>query len=132
MLQSFAASTESGAACLVSERGRLAWEYLCFRTGSGRYTETLDLYTEQSGEQFSGGTVRYRFDSGQWQRVRWNSFGASLGFHSDDEMRRFLGMLRRYRSLVIQVATNQGNLTSTFDLAGTAAMLDEIACPVAG
>ena len=117
------------AAGLVGEEGWLAWEYMCIRIGSG-YTETLDLYTERSGEQFSGGTVRYRFDSGQWQRVRWNSFGASLGFHSDDEMHRFLGMLRRYRSLVIQVATNRGNLTGTFDLAGTAAMLDEIACPV--
>ena len=31
------------AAGLVSNEGQLAWEYMCFRTPSGRYTETLEL-----------------------------------------------------------------------------------------
>ena len=119
------------AAELISNEGHLVWEYMCIRIGSG-YTEALELYTEQSGEQFSNGTVRYRFDSGQWQRVRWNSFGASLGFHSDDNMHRFLGMLRRHRSLELEATINDGRIANTFDLAGTIAMLDEIACPVAG
>ena len=99
-------------------------------TASGRYTESLDLYTERSGEQFSGGTIRYRFDDGQWQRARWNSGGSWLGFHSNEEMRQFLNMLRRYRSLSIEVETNGGQVTTAFNLVGTAATLDEIACPV--
>ena len=118
------------AAALVSDDGRLAWEYMCVRTASGRYTESLDLYTERSGAQFSGGTIRYRFDDGQWQRARWNSGGSWLGFHSNEEMRQFLNMLRRYRSLSIEVETNGGQVTTAFDLVGTAATLDEIACPV--
>ena len=118
------------AAALVSDDGRLAWEYMCVRTASGRYTESLDLYTERSGEQFSGGTIRYRFDDGQWQRARWNSGGSWLGFHSNEEMRQFLNMLRRYRSLSIEVETNGGQVTTAFNLVGTAATLDEIACPV--
>ena len=123
------------AAGLVSDEGRLAWEYMCIRIGGsgGRYTETLELYTERDGDRFNGGTVRYRFDGGQWQRVRWNSFaGASLGFHSDDNMHRFLGMLRRHRSLELEATINEGRVANTFDLAGTIAMLDEIACPVTG
>ena len=121
------------AAGLVSNEGQLAWEYMCFRTPSGRYTETLELYTERDGERFSGGTVRYRFDGGQWQRVRWNSFGgASLGFHSDDNMHRFIGMLRRYRSLELEATINEGRVANIFDLAGTIATLDEIDCPVRG
>ena len=78
------------AASLVSDDGRLAWEYMCVRTASGRYFESLDLYTERSGEQFRGGTIRYRFDDGKWQRARWNSGGSWLGFHSDEEMRQCL------------------------------------------
>ena len=121
------------AAGLVSNEGQLAWEYMCLQTLSGRYIETLDLYTEQDGDRFSGGTVRYRFDGGQWQRVRWNSFGgASLGFHSDDNMHRFLGMLRRYRSLELEATINEGRVANIFDLAGTIATLDEIDCPVRG
>ena len=83
----------------------------------------------QDGEEFSGGTIRYRFDGGRWQRARWNSFGYALGFHSYDEMRRFLGMLRRYNFLSVEVETNRGQVANTFNLAGTIATLDEIACP---
>ena len=118
------------AAALVSNDGRLAWEYTCVRTASGRYTESLELYTERSGEQFRGGTIRYRFDDGEWQRARWNSGGSWLGFHSDEEMRRFLDMLRRYRSLSIELETNGGQVTTAFNLLGTAVTLDEIAYPV--
>ena len=103
------------AASLVSDDGRLAWEYMCVRTTSGRYTESLELYTERSGEQFRGGTIRYRFDDGEWQRARWNSGGSWLGFHSDEEMRQFLDMLRRYRSLIIEVETNGGQVTTAFN-----------------
>ncbi len=117
-------------ASLVSDEGRLAWVYGCVQALSGRsYIEDLELYTEQSGEEFSGGTIRYRFDGGRWQRARWNSFGYALGFHSYDEMRRFLGMLRRYNFLSVEVETNRGQVANTFNLAGTIATLDEIACP---
>ena len=45
-------------------------------------------------------------------------------------MRQFLDMLRRYRSLIIEVETNGGQVTTAFNLVGTAVTLDEIACPV--
>ena len=121
-------------ATLLSNEGHLSWEYECFQDFSGpRYLESLDLYTERDGEKFSSGTIRYRFDGGQWQRSRWVSFDWKLGLlYTNDEMRRFRGMMRRHRSLDVEVVTDSGNVTNSFDLAGTIATLNEIACPVVG
>ena len=57
-----------------------------------------------------------------WRLVAW--------VPSDEEMRQFLDMLRRYRSLIIEVETNGGQVTAAFNLVGTAVTLDDIACPV--
>ena len=47
-------------------------------------------------------------------------------------MHRFIGMLRRYRSLELEATINEGRVANIFDLAGTIATLDEIDCPVRG
>ena len=121
-------------ATLVSNEGHLSWVYACFQNLAGRYySESINLYTNRDGEKFSSGTIRYRFDGGQWQRSRWNSFVWSLGLlYTDDEARRFRRMIRRHRSLDIEVVTDRGSVTNSFDLAGTIATLNEIACPVVG
>ena len=124
--------TATGAT-LVSNEGHLSWEYECWQASGPAYFESLDLYTERAGEKFRNGTIRYRFDGGQWQRSRWVSFIWKLGLlYTNDEMRRFRSMMRRHRSLDIEVVTDRGSVTNSFDLAGTIATLNEIACPVVG
>ena len=118
------------AASLYDTEHRLVWEYACFRALSGSYRDSLDLYIEgNDGEQFTSGAVLYRFDDGAQERVRWNNGLSWLTFHLEAERLRFLGLLARFQSLELEVTTNRGAVTATFDLEGTTDMLRQVACP---
>lgn len=120
-------------ASLVSEEGRLVWEYSCIFLGRG-FTETLELFLLKPNQEccgiFKSGNIRYSFDQHPLRRRRWNSGGSWMSPHTSQTMKPFLDGMQKYNYLTVHVETKAGPLINRFNLAGTTATLNEIECPM--
>ena len=106
-------------ASLVSEEGRLAWEYSCLYLGRG-FVEDLQLFPLKANQEccdtFKSGSIRYNIDQEPLQRRGWNSGGSWMAPHTPQTMRQFLDGLRKHNALTVQKVGRAGLPTTTLGL----------------
>ena len=114
-------------AYLLSEEGRLSLNYSCRSDGEDALRLVLGSRRDAFESGVRGGRIRFRFDDLPARRVTWVNRNDFLDAILLDD---FMRSLRRHETLLLEVmsTTLNGSVTDRFDLAGTAAMLEQIGC----
>ena len=113
-------------AYLLSEERRLSLNYSCRSDGEDALRLLLGSRLDAFENGVAGGRIRFRFDDLPVRRVTWVNRNDFLDAISLDN---FLGFMRRHDTLLMEaLSVRNGPVTDRFDLAGPAAMLEQINC----